>query len=741
MLWTCDRTERPLAEALSPVLDQQTIHAESDRALLSFDGTVEPIKLGGGWYDIEDSGHGAAVWSSRRSVLYFARPLADELDVVASCSPFSYPEVPPQTMTPRVNGTDLRPVTLRPGFQTVRFPLPAELLLPGVNTLEMHFAYAVRPADVGDADDQRSLAAFCRLFAVVPRQLTADEALAPRTHLDPASGRLTLRPGAGALLPLPAAASATVRLGPVEARGKGWALSLEVLEPDGSRREVFRDEAAALSSRSFDIRRSGARPAWLRLRGIASPGAETAGEAVAVVDVRKTGVVPSRVSAAGRSPERPHVFVYMIDTLRADALETYGSELPTSPRIAEFARDAVVFERAWSASAWTFPATASVLTGLHPFRHGMTELERLPSSSAPTLAEWLGQRSYDTLAISQSYIVNKDYGFDRGFQSFYLNDALGKRGQESGNVRWFLWHHLLHRQDPEQPLFCYIHTVAPHALYLPRGEDRRFAEAYPGRLEEHLYNPNVFMEQDLGHDAQETRHLHALYLGEVSFADRQFGAFIDFLRFHGLYEQSFIALLSDHGEEFFEHRGFAHSRTLFEEQLHVPLIVKFPDGWRAGTRVRSRASTLDLAATILDLVGEDPSLWSLDGVSLIALAADESAFRHRVVFAETRVGRHGDRLAEVDLAAIAAGDVKCIHSGNNLNQRFEEIPTFRAYDLGADPREKRPLNRIDDEAARCIRALERWAKLAAAEGNGSGRDAEVLTDEARSRLRALGYLE
>lgn len=738
--WTCGHPDQGF-EDLSPVFDRQVIDVESVRAVLSFDGPVEPVKLGGGWYDVQETAQGKAAWSSRRSALYFAPPLADELDVVASCSPFSFPEAPPQTMTPRVNGRKLRPIALTPGFQTVRFPLPAELLNPGVNSLEMQFAHAAKPSEVGDSGDQRSLAALFRFIAVVPRQVAADDALTPSNHLDPASGRLTLRPGAGALLPLPAAASATVELGQVEGRGRDVALSVEVLEADGSRREVFRGEAASASSRSFDVRRSAARPAWLRLRSLAGTGAEEAGEAAAVVDLGETRIVPRRPAASRRSSQSPHIFIYMIDTLRADALEPYGSELPTSPRIAEFARDAIVFERAWSASAWTFPATASVLTGLYPFRHGMTELERLPSQPAPMLAELLGRRGYDTLAISQSYIVNKSYGFDRGFQTFYLNDALGKRGQRSGNVRWFLWHHLLHRQDPEQPLFCYIHTVAPHALYLPRGEDRRFAQAHPGRLQEHLYNPNVFMQRNLGDDARETRHLHALYLGEVLFADRQFGAFIDFLKFHGLYERSFIALLSDHGEEFYEHGGFAHSRTLYEEMLHVPLIVKFPDGWRAGARVRARAATLDLAATLLDLVGEDPSRWSLDGTSLRKLASDERSFRHRIVFAETRVGRHGDRLAAVDFAAVTAGDVKCIHSANNLNQFFEEIPTFRAYDLGADPRETRPLQPIDDHAARCIRALRHWTKLAAAEGKDGGRDAEILTDEARSRLRALGYLE
>ncbi|MCP4545480.1 MAG: sulfatase [bacterium] len=741
MLVGCGYTDRESGEIPSPVFDRQVIDLESDRAVLRFHSSPESIKLGSGWYDVEATAQGPAAWSAKKSVLYFARPLAERLDFIASCSPFVYPDAPPQAMTLRVNGTDLRPTALSPGFQTVRFSLPHALLKPGLNTLKMKFAYAAKPSDVGDSEDQRSLAVLFRFLAVAPRHLTEDEALERLNRLDLDSGRLTLRPGAGAMLPLPAASSVTVTLGLVTARSEGSLLALEVLEADGSTREVFRGEPAAVTGRSFDIRRSGARPAWLRLRWISGSGAGAAAKASAVFDIRETFIVPERPLASARSPgSPPHVFIYMIDTLRADALEPYGAELPTSPRIAEFAQDAVVFERAWSASAWTYPATASVLTGSYPFRHGLTELERQPPSHAPTLGEWLGQRGYHTLAISQSYIVNTTYGLDRGFRRFYLNDALGKRGLESGNVRWFLWHHLKHRKDPEQPLFCYIHTVDPHALYRPQGEDRRFAEANPGRLEAHLYNPNIFMQQQLGRDERETRHLLGLYLGEVLFADRQFGAFIDFLKFHGLYENSIIALLSDHGEEFFEHEGFAHSRTLFEEMLQVPLIVKFPHGWRAGTRVRARATTLDLAATILDLVGEEPSLFSLDGMSLRELAADESSFRDRIIFAETRVTGHGDQLAEVDLAAIAVGDIKCIHSGNNVSQFFGEIPTFRAYELSIDPGEERPLPLTDGNAMRCTQALERW--VAVAQANRPGSDAaDVLSAEARSRLRALGYLD
>ncbi len=734
MLLGCDRTEREPAAVPSPVFDLQVLDLDGDRAVLDFGDAPQPIKLGSGWYDVETTAEGPAAWSSRSSSLYFARPAAGEVDFIAVCRPVDDPDGPPQILTPSLNRKPLPPVALTPGRQTARLPLPRALLKPGINHLEMRFAHAAKPSEISDSGDQRSLAVLFHRLAVAPRHLSEARVFA-RSDPEIERGRFTLRPGAGALLPLPAGAAATVHLGLLEAHPGGSAMAVDVVAADGSTREIFRGEPAA-AALPLAIPPSGPRPPWLRLRWLAEPGTA----ASAVVDLETTRILPEHPAATERGAERPHVFIYMIDTLRADALEPYGASLPTSPRIAEFAGDAVVFERAWSTSAWTYPATASVLTGSYPFRHGLTQLERQPADPAPTLGEWLGEKGYDSLAISQSYIVNRAYGLDRGFESFYLNDALGKRSLASGNVRWFLWQHLQHRQDPERPLFCYVHTVDPHALYRPRGSDRRFAEASPGRLEPHLYNPNIFMWQQLGQDERELSHLLGLYLGEVLFADRQFGAFLDFLKFHGLYDNSLIALLSDHGEEFYEHLGFAHSRTLYQEMLHVPLIVKFPHGWQAGTRVRARATIVDLAATILDLAGEDPAPLARDGTSLRRLVADPDAFRNRIVFAETRVVAHQDRLAQVDLTAIAAGDVKCIQSANGINQFFEPVPTFRVYDLAADPHEKQPLPPDAGNASRCAEALERWVALAQAERPGSG-TAEALDQDARDRLRALGYLD
>src|SRR5262249_38129382 len=152
----------------------------------------------------------------------------------------------------------------------------------------------------------------------------------------------------------------------------------------------------------------------------------------------------------------------------------------------------------------------------------------------------------------------------------------------SERVRGLLWQYLLHRQNADRPMFTYIHVGDPHAVYNPPESDRELAARQPGTLPPQLYDPQIFLKEGFGKNRASTAHLRALYEGEVRYADRQFGIFLDLLRYLDLYDDSLIVLVADHGEEFYEHGGFDHGRTLYEELLHVPLIIKLPNSKGGG---------------------------------------------------------------------------------------------------------------------------------------------------------------
>jgi arylsulfatase A-like enzyme len=454
-------------------------------------------------------------------------------------------------------------------------------------------------------------------------------------------------------------------------------------------------------------------------------------------DLQVQAPAPRRPAAGGR----PDVFIYLIDALRADSLGTYGSRLPITPRIDAFAREAVVFERARSPASWTLPATFSVLSGRYPFHHGVhVPGDRLPTGAGPWLPALLERAGYETLGISQWMLGGDAFGLERGFGSFLLN--VYENGKvPSSAARWFLAESLRRPRQPERPLFAFLHTVDPHAPYEPADGDLALAAARPGRLPPDLYNPQIFLARGLGRDPADVAHLRGLYDGEVQAADREFGAFLDLLRVYGLYDESLVVLVADHGEEFGEHGGFDHGRTLFDELLRVPLVVKFPRSLGiAPRRAAMPASGLDVPPTVLAAIGRAP-VPGFDGVDLLAAlrpgAPPSPAAPPRVLYAETRVDKTIESEA-VDLTAVVVGDLKCIGDPAGRDQSGRPVPAVRAYDLARDPGERAPLPAGGPGPERCRAELARLAARARAEAPAAVHR-DVPPEEA-ARLRALGYL-
>jgi len=713
----------------SLLLDPQLVAGDASSFEQPFEDAPASIRLGPGWQDPErkwpqSDRHGIA-WAEQAARIYFAMPLTPASDFVAVGLPLTYPGAPRQVMTPVLNGTTLQSQPMPKDWSELRVALPASALISPINTLDLFFTFQAVPAKVGLGADSRSLAAAFDLLAVVPH---GEPLAASRDSRAPAIRQdrqlvLNRRPTA---LPLPPARRVDVQLGDVHAATNGLQLDIDLESADNSRRHLWRGGAAAASGHSLTVDVGDQRPARLLLE---VEGAENSAAAAANAIWMEPPAIQVVAAAERRPAASPDVFVYLIDTLRADALGVYGSRVPASPRIDAFSRDAVVFDHAYSAASWTLPATFSVLSGLAPSHHGVVQPgDRLAERLQPWLPELLSRRGYETVAISQWLLGGDHFGMNRGFESFYLN--VRQSGKiPSANARWFLWHQLLQRRHPDSPLFAYLHVVDPHALYRPEGEDRRFAGEHPGRLAPELYDPNYFLAHGLGRNHSEVEHLQALYEGEVHAADRAFGTFVDLLKFFGLYDRSMIILLSDHGEEFYEHGGFDHGRTLYDELLRVPLIVKLPASRQAGTRVDAPVSLLDVAPTIAAIAGAAAAGVGFDGV-LLQPAGRAAAGPPRAIFSETRAD-------PVNLRAVRQRTLKCIESLSRVDRFSRPAPAIEAFDLAADPGERAPLPAADARYERCRALLQELPPVPDA-ARAQGR--HPLPPEDAARLRALGYL-
>jgi choline-sulfatase len=335
---------------------------------------------------------------------------------------------------------------------------------------------------------------------------------------------------------------------------------------------------------------------------------------VALTTPAACGAPPRPAGPVAPPPaRRPHVFIYLVDALRADHLGCYGYRRPTSPRVDAFAREATAF-RAIAPSSWTKASVASLFTGRSPLVHRAQDRGDTLVPEAVTLSERLGAAGYRTYALYGNTWVGETFGLDQGFEERRLLPARSDRLTRPLLAR-------LQRLAPAERLFAYVHTIDPHAPYEPTPEYRRLFAPRGSTLTRvsALWLEDAATRGRRGEPLSPRRveEITALYDAEIAFNDRQFGLFLEELKRRGLYDDSLIVFTSDHGEELFDHGGVTHGHTLFREVLEVPLIVKWPRGVSAPAGASGTpAQLLDVLPTVLDCAGL-PRPPGLEGRSLL----------------------------------------------------------------------------------------------------------------------------
>ncbi len=444
--------------------------------------------------------------------------------------------------------------------------------------------------------------------------------------------------------------------------------------------------------------------------------------------VRSRSLRPSPPKAAQTNPappKRPNLLLYLIDTLRADRVGAYGSTRGLTPRIDAFARQGVVFEQTTAASSWTRPSTATILTGLPPAVHGATRLDRRLPSAVQTLAEVLRNAGYRTGGWSANAHVTAATGFDQGFERFEFLDELARA--EALGRRALAWldesarasSGLDRTQAP--PFFLYVHAIDPHAPYEPP-EDlrRRFAPNVPAGSGSLGQVEAVYRALDRKHPEAKAllARMPPLYDAEIAGIDRSFGALLDELDRRGELRHTLVVVISDHGEEFGEHGGLGHGKTLYREVLDVPWIVRLP-GQSAGRRIAVPAAHLDVMPTILAALGI-PAGADLYGVDRLAPEA-----------------REGPRFSHLDYEGRQGGSVEFgnWHLIEPWSRKFSRAG--KLFNLAADREEARDLAAENPVRAGYLRSLLRAEQLA--ERRRFAVSAPLGAEE-RKALEALGYL-
>ncbi len=405
---------------------------------------------------------------------------------------------------------------------------------------------------------------------------------------------------------------------------------------------------------------------------------------------------------------RPNVVVIVIDTVRRDHLPFNGYGRDTAPFLTRLARRGVVFDQAFSTSGWTSPATASLLTSLYPFQHGVIaglerqraqefRVHRLPEGVS-TMAEVLKGAGYATYAISDNIHVSPLTGFDRGFDAF---ESASDASAVAVNKRAKKWKdEILNRA----PYFLYLHYLDPHEPYLPK------APWY----EEFVNDSRAALSR---------RDFEAAHDSELRFVDEKIsGLFQDF----GWDDNTLVIVTSDHGEEFGDHGYAGHAHTLYGELVNIPLVV-FRKGAYGVRRVPAPVSLVDVLPTVREVIGLPPDPRNA-GVSLVPLL-------------EGRAWSHGDRPLFAELVALGNDEVITATIRRGFKLLAYQSGDRALYDLGRDPTEQKDLFREKPELV-----AELTAQYAAysthARKYGAAATAQARLDpEAVEKLRSLGYLD
>ncbi len=445
-------------------------------------------------------------------------------------------------------------------------------------------------------------------------------------------------------------------------------------------------------------------------------------------------------------PSWPNIVLISIDTLRPDHLGCYGYRRKTSPRIDQLASEGALIEHAVSSTSWTLPAHCAMFTGLADTVHGCVEMDRRLAESRVTLAERLQAAGYATVGFFSGPALHPVFGLAQGFEKYVdctsyadLSVKVVDAGQtlDGGVVEsrsnaditnprvskavceWLT-------QNQRRPFFMFVHMWDVHFDFIPPPPyDRMFDPDYGGTAtgENFFINPDVNPRMP----KRDLEHIIALYDGEIAWTDEHVGKILDQLNTLSLRENTIVMLLSDHGEEFFEHGRKGHRQTLYDEVIRIPLIVRLPGKIPAGRRYTDQARMIDVLPTLLDLAGM-PTPEDVMGRSLTPVFSGDSLPSDTPAVSELfSVGR--------ELRSFRRPDRKLIH-----NHKSKESVI---YDLAADPAEQAPLRDFNSAMVHNLLAnveqtrawLDDFRKRLPVE-----MQAPLLPEKVRQQLESLGYI-
>jgi len=437
----------------------------------------------------------------------------------------------------------------------------------------------------------------------------------------------------------------------------------------------------------------------------------------------------SAVACGSRPQGPPSILLLVVDALRADHVGSYGYGRDTTPTLDKLARDSVQFLRAYSPGNNTRTSVPAILTGLYPTATGVQRHVDVLHPAVPTLTEELSRAGYATGAFVANPSLRPEVDLNRGFDVYDYDPHLNESGlpYERYETAVKLQTRALEflRTVKRNPYFVYIHYRDAHGPYVPPPPyDRRYWDPAAPVTSQRFLTPREFSR--IGKytrlpPPQTLEHYISQYDGEVRYTDDRIGEFLAQLRRLGLLDNTVVIVTADHGEAFIEHGEFDHGNELYDEELHVPLLLHLPGGHGAGSKVDVPVSGVDLLPTLAALT-EVEAPTETQGRNLLPII-DAGHGRERPLFAAAESRRRAVRYENWKLVQLKGGKRR------------------RLFDLSTDPHEQHDLSAARPDKLRELLELLREHERQSAQilaKRPSHR--ERMNKETKAGLKALGYL-
>jgi len=385
-------------------------------------------------------------------------------------------------------------------------------------------------------------------------------------------------------------------------------------------------------------------------------------------------MVRAAAPTAAASHKFDHIYVWMIDTFRADKMHAYNPKTNVlTPNYDAFAADAARFAWAQVPGTWSLPSQASMLTGVYPRVHKATVHESKISREVPFVAEQFKKAGFRTAMFSANGYVSPKWGFDRGWDENrnLIRENLPNNAETLWGIakKWIV-------PGKAKPQFVYLAVIEPHVIYNPRKEFlvKYWNKPYTGPIKPVLTGIQLgkIKQGTLKVNDTDKAYIEALHNAEITQSDTAFGAFIQDLKTAGLYDRSAVIVISDHGDEFWDHGDCGHAQGAHQELVHVPFIIRAPGLLPPGRVIDSDVEAMDLSPTLLELAGL-PVSDAMQGRSLIPLAFDEIGGSPSVGLTQNESMSRG----------LKTGRYRLIHSGVARMELFDEVE---------DPREQHEIS-------------------------------------------------